>query len=51
MFLGLDQVYYWRFKCNTHNNYKCIINLNEIKIWNYLQQREEAPSKVGLGLE
>jgi len=21
MFLDLNQVYYWRFRCNTHNNY------------------------------
>jgi hypothetical protein len=27
------------------------LKLNEIIIGNYLQQREEAPSKVGLGLE
>ncbi len=25
MFLGLSQVYYWWFKCNTHNNYNYII--------------------------
>ncbi len=47
MFLGLDQVYYWWSECNTHNNYNYIIKTK----WNYLQQGEEAPSKVGLGLE
>ena len=25
MFLDSNQVYYWRFKCNTHNNYNYII--------------------------
>ena len=25
MFLDSNQVYYLRFKCNTHNNYNCII--------------------------
>ncbi len=28
---GLDQVYYWRFKCNTHNNYNYIIKTK----WSY----------------
>ncbi len=52
MFLGLNQVYYWGFKCNTHNNYNSIkLKLNEIINGNYLQQEEEALSKVGLGLE
>jgi hypothetical protein len=51
MFLGLSQVYYWKFKCNTHNNYNYIIKTK----WNiYLQQREEATSKVsrlGFGID
>jgi len=21
MFIGLNQAYYWRYKCNTHKNY------------------------------
>ncbi len=47
-----SQVYYWRFKCNIHNNYNYVIKTK----WNYYleivnKQREEAPSKVGLGLK
>ncbi len=52
MFLNLDQVYYWGFKSNTHNNYNYIIKTK----WNYFNQKlftteEEAPSKLGLGFE
>jgi hypothetical protein len=51
MFLGLSQVYYWGFKCNTHNNY----NNDIVKTkWNYycklFTTEREAPSRVGLGL-
>ncbi len=50
MFLVLDQVYYWGFKSNTHNNYNYIIKTK----WNYFNWKlftteEEAPSKLGLG--
>ncbi len=31
MFLGLNQVYYWGYKCNTHINYDYIIKAK----WNY----------------
>ncbi len=47
MFLGLSQVYYWRFKCNTHNNYNYII---KTKIKLLFTVEREVPSKVGLGL-
>ncbi len=50
MFLGLSQVYYCSFKCNTHNNYNYIITNK----WNYycklFTTERYAPSKVGLGL-
>ncbi len=47
----LDQVYYWGFECNVHNNYDYIIKTK----WGYFNQKlftteEEAPSKLGLGL-
>jgi hypothetical protein len=32
MFLGFSLVYYWRFKCNTHNNYNQLIKTK----WSYL---------------
>ncbi len=52
MFLDLNQVYYWRFESNTHNNYNYTIKTK----WNYLNYKlftteEEAPSKLNLGLE
>ncbi len=52
MFLVLGPVYYLRFKCYTHNNYNYIIKTK----WSYFNQKlftkeEEAPSKLGLGLE
>jgi hypothetical protein len=52
MFLFSDQVYYRGFKSNTHNNYNYIIKTK----WNYFDWKlftteEEAPSKLGLGLE
>ncbi len=31
MLLGFSQVFYWRFKCNTHNNYNYIAKTK----WNY----------------
>jgi hypothetical protein len=31
MFLVLNQVYYWRFKSDTHNNYNYIIKTK----WSY----------------
>ncbi len=34
MFIGLNQVYYLRFECNTHNNYNYIIKTK----WNYNQK-------------
>ncbi len=51
MFLVLDEVYYWGFKSNTHNNYNCTIktkwnNFN----WKLFTTEEEAPSKLGLDL-
>jgi hypothetical protein len=51
MFLVLDQVYYWGFRSNTHNNYNYIIKTK----WDYLNKKlvtteEEAPSKLVLGL-
>jgi hypothetical protein len=51
MFLVLNQVYYWRFKRDTHNSYNYIIKTK----WNYFNCKlftteEEAPSKLGLGL-
>ncbi len=50
MFLGLSQVYYWRFKYNTHNNYNCTIKTK----WNYNSKlfttEGEAPSNVSLAL-
>jgi len=51
MFLVLDQVYYWGFRSNTHNNYNYIIKTKQ----NYFDQKlltteQEAPSKQGLGL-
>ncbi len=50
IFLVLDQVYYWDFKSNMHNNYNYIIKTK----WNYFNWKlftteEEAPSKLGLG--
>jgi hypothetical protein len=50
MFLVLDQVHYWGFKSNTHNDYNYIIKTP----WNYFNWKlftteEEAPSKLGLG--
>ncbi len=51
MFLDLNQVYYLRFKWNTRNNYNYIIKTKKkLLIRNYLQQKEETPSKLGLGL-
>ncbi len=51
MFLVLDQVYYWGFKSNTHNNYNYIIKTkwNDFN-WKLFTTEEEAPSKLGLGL-
>ncbi len=51
MLLSLGQVYYWRLKSNTHNNYNYIIKTR----WNYFNWKlftteRETPSKVGLGL-
>jgi hypothetical protein len=31
MFLDLNQVYYWRLECNTHNDYNYIIKTK----WSY----------------
>jgi len=50
MFLGLSQVHYWRFKCNTHNNYNYIIKSKWNYNWKLLATEREASSKVGLGL-
>ncbi len=50
MFLGLSQVYYWRCKCNTHNNYNYSITTKLNYIWKLFTTEREAPSKVGLGL-
>ncbi len=50
MFIGLDQVIYWGFKCNTHNNYNCIIKTKWNYNWKIFTTEREAPSKVGLGL-
>ncbi len=50
MFLSLGQVYYWRFKCNTYNNYNCIIETKWNYNWKLFTTEREAPSKVGLGL-
>jgi hypothetical protein len=50
MFLGLNQVYYWGFKCNTHNNYKYIIETKWNYNWKLFTIEREAPSKVGLSL-
>ncbi len=47
MFLDLNQVYYWGFKSNTHNNYNYIIKT--ILIRKVFTTEEEAPSKLGLG--
>ncbi len=50
MFLGLSRAYYWRFKCNTHNNYNYIIKTKWNYNWKSFTTGREAPSKVGLGL-
>jgi hypothetical protein len=34
MFLGLGQVYYWRFQSNTHNTYNYIIKTK----WSYVER-------------
>jgi hypothetical protein len=50
MFLGLSQVYYSRFKYNTHNNYNYIIKTKWNYNWKLFATEREAPSKVlGLG--
>jgi hypothetical protein len=49
MFLGLSQVYYQRFKCNTHN-YNHIIKTKWNYNWKLFTTEREAPSKEGLGL-
>jgi hypothetical protein len=50
MFFALSQVYYWRFKFNTHNNYNYILKTKWNYYWKLFTTEEEAPSKVGLGL-
>jgi hypothetical protein len=50
MFLGLGQIYYWRFKCNTHNNDDYIIKTKWNYNWKLFTTEREAQSKVGLGL-
>ncbi len=50
MLLGLGQVYYWRFKCNTHNNYNCIIKIKWNYNWKLFRTEREATIKWGLGL-
>jgi len=53
MFLVLSQVCYWRFKCNTHNNYNYIIKTN----WNYnwklftAEHRSTKQSRLGFGID
>ncbi len=49
MFLGLTQVYYWGFKCNTYNCYNYIIKTKWNYNWILFTTEREAPSKVSLG--
>ncbi len=50
MFLGWSQVYYWGFKCNTHNNYNYIIKTKCYYNWKLFTTEREAQSKVDIGL-
>ncbi len=50
MFLGLSQVYFSLFKCNTHNNYNYTNKTKWKCNWKLFITEREAPSKVGLGL-
>jgi hypothetical protein len=49
MFLGLSQVYYRRFKYNSHNNYNYIIKTKLVYNWKLFTTEREATSKVDLG--
>jgi hypothetical protein len=49
MNLGLSQVYYRSFKCNTHHSYNYIIKTKPNYYWKLITTEREAPSKVGLG--
>ncbi len=51
MFLGLDQVYYQRYNCNTHNNYNKIIKTKLNYDWKIFTKENKAPNKVGLGFQ
>jgi hypothetical protein len=53
MLLGLNHVYYWGFKYNTHNNYNSMIKTK----WNYnwklftVERRSTKQSRLGLGID
>jgi hypothetical protein len=49
MFLGVNQVYYWRFKCNTHNNYNKIIKLNEVINYKLFTTERRSTKQARLG--
>ncbi len=51
MFLGLDQVYDWRFKYNTHNNCNYIIKTKWNYNWKLFTIEGETPSKVRCGFK
>ncbi len=53
MFLGLSQVYFWGFKCNTHNNYTRILKLNEVinlKLFR-TERRSTKQGRLGFGID
>ncbi len=49
MFLALNQVYYWRYKSNTHKNYNLLIKIEWNKVWKLFTKEIKGPRNVGLG--
>ncbi len=53
MFLGLNQVYNWGFKCNTFNNYSSIIKTKRNYNWKLftIERRSTKQSRLGFGID